>query len=189
MTKRLRTSIILLLILAILLLIAWFLFFRKPVDVELEVPEQSAPIVVPIQETGSLTEQILEQKQEERTQAASLTSVAKIFTERYGSYSNEANFANLSDVLPLMSVSFAEDTRQVIAASIAPEEYYGVTSRVITVNIDSIDEDNGVAVVTLTAQREESVATTQNISVKFQDITLEMIQENGVWKVDSASWL
>ncbi len=189
MTKRLRTSIILLIILAILLLIAWLLFLRKPaadpvvVDVPVEVP-----ISAPEPETGTLTEQILEEEQEERTETASLTSVVKIFTERYGSYSNESNFANLTDVLPLMSETFAASTQNFVETATPPEEYYDVTTRFVSMNIDGLDEESGVAKVAVVTQREEATGGPQNVAVKFQDLRLTLVQEAGVWKVDLAVW-
>lgn len=193
MTRRTRLTVVGLIVLIFLLLITWFVYMLLSRGGEvLEVPEETTyedVIEVPDEPVrATLSEQALETEQEERTAGATVVSLSKTFTERYGSYSNEANFSNLEDVIPLMSTSFAKETRDFIDSNEVPEEYYGVSTRVITVSVDSQDDTLGRAQVSITTQREESVDSPQNSSTKFQDIILTFKTEGGTWKVDSATW-
>ena len=118
--------------------------------------------------------------------SADVVSLSKSFVTRYGSYSNEAHFANLLDVLPLMSADFAQKTMEFIETTEIPETYYGINTSVITVKVDVQDEVSSQ--VTITTQREESEGSPQNTRVSFQDIILTFVKEDGAWKVDSAIW-
>ncbi len=192
MTRRTRLTVVGLILLTIILLVVWLLYMLFSGSVEVTVvtepayEEEVEVVKEPVK--GTLSKKALETKQEERSTGASVVSLSKTFVERYGSYSNEANFSNLVDVLPLMSASFASETEQFIASNDPPEEYYGVTTRVITVSVDSQDETTGSAQVSITSQRQESVGTPQNSEIKFQDIVLTFITEGGSWKIDSATW-
>jgi len=196
MTRRRRLTIVILILLILFLLVAWLLYvlFSGGREEVVEVPDVAYEEEEIIEEVSdeptraTISEQALEVEREERTAAADVVSLSKTFVERYGSYSNEANFANLEDVLPLMSASFASETQAFIESATAPEEYYGVSTRVITLDVERQDEDAGEAQVAITTQREEAVGSPQNSETKFQDIILTFIVEDGVWKVDSATW-
>ncbi len=192
MTRRKRLLIVLLVLLILLLLLIWLLFvlLSKPSSVE-------SPVVIPapvVEEQKVLTprptisDQELETEREARTVSADVVSLSKTFITRYGSYSNEAHFANLTDVLPLMSAQFAQQTREFIQTAEVPQTYYGVSTTVITVKVDAKDEDAGSANATITTQREEAIGSPQNTSVKFQDVIVTFVMEEGSWKVDSAVW-
>lgn len=190
MTRRKRLTLIILILIAFLLLIIGLLLFffsgsSKPVEVETVVQEEVID-VTPKRPTISAQE--LEVERETRIVSADVVSLSKSFVTRYGSYSNEANFANLVDVLPLMSRTFASETEEFIERTAVPEEYYGVTTGIITVKVDSQDDVAGEAQVTVMTQREESIGSPQNSIVKYQEIFLTFVMENGSWKVDSATW-
>lgn len=149
-------------------------------------------VVVPVEEetapAPSPTPEVAEE-QEQRDQSAGLQALAKTFAERYGSFSTEANFANLEDVMLLMTPEFAARTQAYIDTAAVGESFYGVTTRVVSINIDQLDEEAGQAVLTINTQRQEAVDSPQNISVKYQDIVLEFEMISGSWKVSSATWL
>ncbi len=191
-TRRKRISIVVLILLILLLLLGWIfyvLFSGKEEEVDpgfsLGAVEEEVE-VIPDRPTVSDLE--LEEEREVRTSASDVTSLSKTFVTRYGSFSNEANFANLQDVLPLMSESFAGKTQELINESEAPLEYYGVSTSIVTVTVESKDDTAGTAQVTAMTQREEAVGSPQNITVKYQTIILTFVMEGGSWKVDSATW-
>lgn len=156
----------------------------KPAPVEVVVPEETTQ-TVPKQVIPS---PIQEQRAQERQITANVQTLAKTFVERYGSFSNEAEFQNLRDLFPLMTDAFVAETENFIATTIIPESFYGVTTRVITVNVDEFDEAAGVAVLNLTTQREEAIDSPQNVSVRYQDIELQFELVLGSWKISSAEW-
>jgi hypothetical protein len=192
MTRRTRLIIFALLFLVLLLLLLLMLWFLWPRTNEPSVAEvEATPQVEVVQEVVSrptISEQELEGERESRVTAADVLSLSKTFVTRFGSYSNEANFANLSDVLPLASASFSTELQNIIDTSIPPEEYYGVTTSIVTVKVVEKDETAGTASTIITTQREEAIGSPQNVSVKYQEIVLTFVNEEGVWKVDSATW-
>lgn len=192
-TRRTRLITLGLIILILLLLLAWlWLALRPKQELVSEVPVsdiQPEGVTVIDERAPSLSEENLKKEQNTRNQASGATTIAKLFVERYGSYSNEAEFQNLVDVLPLMTDSFAGETKALIASSQPPESYYGVSTAVLTVAVEEMDETKGVAKMKMQTQREISEGSTQNTSVKYQEIRLELIKEAGVWKVNSAIWL
>jgi cytoskeletal protein RodZ len=188
--QRKRTILILLAFIVLLLLLLWFLlafFSRTPQTIEpsVETPVEEVKEVIPSNPT--ISEEAVEKERETRNGSADVISLSKTFVERYGSYSNEANFANLIDVLPLMSSALASKTESFIASNVAPEEYYGVTTQVITVNVE--EKTDSEAQVRLTTQRQEATGSPQNSSVYYQEIELFFVKQQGEWRVDSVSWL
>jgi hypothetical protein len=191
MTRRKRLTLVALILLAFLLLLFWLLMFLFSADEvqkveEVQVVQQVEEVeeVIPVRST--ISDKELASERETRTVSADVVSLSKTFVTRYGSFSNEANFANLEDVLTLMSESLAASTQSLIDSSEPLDYYYGVTTSVITVKVSS--QTDVAAQVTVTTQREEAIDSPQNISVKYQDIVLTYVKEGGVWKVDSSVW-
>jgi hypothetical protein len=188
MTRRKRFTLIILLLLALLLLLVWlwWVVSDRPVLTSEEVVVEEVEKIIPTRPTISELE--LEQEREIRTTSADVISLSKSFVTRYGSYSNEAHFANLEDVLPLVSASFSAQLQTMIDTGIAPETYYGVTTSIVSVKVTQEDEAAGTASATITTQREEAIGSPQHTSVKYQDIVLTFVMEDGSWKVNYATW-
>ncbi len=193
-TPRQRRTTILLIIAILILLLAWVLYvlFSKPKP----VPEPVEPVVSvsvieePVKkEEPTISELNLQKEQVERVQAADVIMLSKLFVVRYGSFSNDAEFANITDVIPLMSQAFAASTTAGLANRTASTDFYGITTRVITVKVKQTNEKEGTATVVVSTQRVEENGSAQNTSIKYQDMELMFVKESGVWKVDSAKWL
>lgn len=187
MTRRQRNITILSLIALVIIILFILLFLRfkpAPAPVETNVPspvstqEQQEPERTPLEN----------QQAEERESTASVQTVGKTFVERYGSYSNESNFANLRDLYPIMTEAFQAETEQFIVGTTVPESYYGITTRVITMNVDAYDESAGIAHMIVQTQREEAIDSPQNIAVRYQEIELTLERVNATWKVSGAQW-
>lgn len=187
--RRKRILIFLAICFVVLLLLAWLLwslFHKEPAPTPVvEAPKELVVNVPPEPEVSP----IAEQKREGRIQAAGMNTLAKTFAERYGSYSNEANFQNLLDLKPLMTQAFAEQTQAFIDTTPLPEGYYGITTRAITVEVQTLDEEAGTATVELNTQREEAKVSPANTTVWYQKLRLEFVMEDGTWKIASATWL
>ncbi len=127
----------------------------------------------------------------EQQEQASAETVAQVFTERYGSYSSESEAANLEDVLPLTTASYQSQLRSQIArlqSAPLPSEYYGVTTKIISITVTGADTNAGVALFDLVTQREEAKGSPGNTSVRYQTISVVVKQEGDSWLVDSAAW-
>ena len=183
-------TIIILIIAIILIIVIWLLSFLFSGSTP-AVPgsnDSSDGTFQVLEDEETISEKMLEKEQEVRDSSAGVISVSKTFVERYGSYSNEANFSNITDVLPVMTERFAKESQKFVEGATAPEGHYGVTTRVITVKINSLDEEKGNGSALITTQREESKDPSGGTEVRYQDIELKFEKEAGVWKVDSANW-
>ncbi len=189
MTPKQRRAILIGIGVAFLLLLLWLLMMllpkRAPEVKEAPVTQTEAP-ATPAQTPFS--DQQLQAEKQTRTQASGVIVVAKMFVERYGSYSNEANFQNVRDVLPLMSAGFAASTTADLATKTAPTGYYGITTKVITVQSISQNDAEGTASVRVSTQQVEEIGSAQNTAVRYRDMDLTFVKESGVWVVDSATW-
>jgi hypothetical protein len=186
MTPRQKRLIILGGILLIILLLILLLFLRSSVS---EQPEVIEPVTeIPVSDERVTETPIEKQKAEEREITSNVQTLGKTFTERYGSYSNEAEFQNLRDLYPLMTQEFVAETERFIDETTIPENYYGVTTRVITVTVDEHDEEAGVASLTINTQREEAIDSPQNVNVRYQEIVVDFEFVSGTWMISNAQW-
>jgi hypothetical protein len=113
------------------------------------------------------------------------------FTERFGSFSNQTDFVNITDLKSAMTSSMAAWADKFIAD--AREQgtstvYSGTTTRALTPTVEAFDEKAGTATVRVGTQRRQDASGTVAGEVYYQDIVLELIKVNGEWKVDSAEW-
>ncbi len=194
MTRKTRLTIIILALLAFLLIAVWLIMAVWPQEevAPVVVEEPASEVVVDTKPSEVVTKPQTEVErvanQQERNKLADLNAVAKTFVERFGSYSNEANFANLTDVYPIMTASFVEEIAAFVESAEVPEEYYGVTTNVISVQSESLDEELGVATLRITTQREESIDSPIDSTIKYQDIVVDMERVAGNWMVNGAVW-
>ena len=115
------------------------------------------------------------------------------FTERYGSYSNQADFANLEDLMPFMTQSLQNETSAFIRAqrlqNRSDDIYYGMTSQVLDSEIIEFAPQSGLIIFELSTQRNEMSGSTVNKRTFYQDVRIELDKEGGVWKVNKITWL
>jgi hypothetical protein len=121
-----------------------------------------------------------------------LTRMAESFAERFGSFSNQSNFANILDLKLFMSDKMKKWADKYITAHRAgnnSEIYYGITTKAIGHTVVEWDDDAGTGQVLVNTRRRESTSTTLNSTDAFsQNMLIYFIKEKGAWKVDSAFW-
>lgn len=184
-SNRAKVLIVGLLIIIAILLIIFFLPKREPAALVEPVAEEEALEVFIEEKDGAAVEPMTEERQEELSAA----TLAGVFTERFGSYSSESDFANLYDVISLATSSYRQEILNLIARLKASSsgQYYGVTTRVISKTV--IAEEAGVTVFEVLTQREESIGDASSSSIRYQTLRLKLRQEDDLWKVDGAEWL
>jgi len=178
---------LILIILAIILLLI-IIIFSIPQKQETETTPTStirgSQLEQPTIVKGTIT------KEDKEKSSASV--VAKTFTEIYGSYSNQSNYLNLENSLSLLSASFKSEIQSLLTKSRASyasgASYEGVTTVVINITVESLDETTGKATLLLKTQRKESKGTQANFTIKYQDIRLNLVKESSVWLIDGANW-
>jgi len=176
--------IVLLVLLAILLF--WYRFLRDPVvPGAVVITEQPAVEETTLPEPDIGTPPTIPSR---TTQEVSVETLAMTFTERYGSYSNEAEFQNLLDLEPVVTARFMAEINSLIATIEVEDFYHAYTTRVISMTIVSLDETAGIATLSVTTQREEAIGSPQNAEVRYETLVLDMVKQGGVWLVDDATW-
>ncbi len=196
--EKLVIILIIFLILAIILAgIFWFLNIQKNKQQNIEViQELELENNKLIEEDDDVVEEnkpvpyIPKATEQEKLQAQ-LTKIASAFAERFGSYSNQSNYENLKDLMPFMATNFKRWTEDKIAsANFAnkPVIYYGITTKVLKINLIDFSKEKGTAVFIISTQRNEVVGSDENSKVLYSDMNLQMIEQNGVWKVSQAVW-
>jgi hypothetical protein len=122
-----------------------------------------------------------------------LERLSASFAERYGSFSNQSNFSNITDLRIFMSADMKNWADNYIALERQKKTdattYYGIVTKAIAQEIKDFDEDFGQAKVLVQTRRREALGTTNNVSNVFnQAIIIEFVKEQGAWKVDKATW-
>lgn len=119
-----------------------------------------------------------------RTAAAQM---AELFAERYGSYSNQGDYQNLRDLLPIMTDSYRKSAETYLASapSSAGQAFEGVTSVKISTDIRAFDA--GAAVVAVTLQQEKTSGSAVS-TVAYRTLRLELVKVSDDWRIAAAAW-
>lgn len=119
-----------------------------------------------------------------------LARMAGSFAERFGSYSNHSNFGNITDLKIFMSKDMIEWADDFVASQKGEysDIYYGVTTKSMSEQVNSFDDNIGEAEILVQTQRKESTGSMNNSRVYYQDILVKFVKESGAWKVNSAYW-
>ncbi|RMD59105.1 hypothetical protein D6821_01890 [Candidatus Parcubacteria bacterium] len=123
---------------------------------------------------------------------AELARMATAFAERFGSYSNHSNFANIRDLKMFMSKKMRRWADEFIAEKSKqrpdPAIYYGISTKALSYQVQDFDNEQGKANILVVTQRRESTGTFKNATFFTQNILITFVKEGGAWKVDSAAW-
>ena len=112
------------------------------------------------------------------------------FTERLGSFSNQSDYGNVTDLKIFMTSSMQTWADKYVASLRAQKyngQYYGITTNTLTTKVLNYDEKAGKAQIEVTTERRESQASTVGASY-IQKMTLDLVKSNNEWLVDNASW-
>lgn len=201
--NRRRRTVIVIVIVALLIvaaLLLWLWLMRQPAaptpaaEPPLNQPAASLPATnAPI--TNSAVSQPVTptpgtQPTGEADARSTLRSLARSFAERLGSFSNAGNFENVLDLKVFMTPKLADWADKFVAQARASQpssaEYSGTTTRTITAEVVSLDENAGRAEVKVKTQRHEVAHNLDN--VYYQDLNLVFLKQGGTWKADAAVW-
>jgi len=133
-------------------------------------------------------EPVIEISSTEEIERQRVKNTSVLFTERFGSFSNQGDYQNIKDVMPLMTSSMQDWAEGQIGEGAADgEPYYGVSTKVISTNIKSFDLATGRAEVNLDAQRHET-RTGEEARTYYQTLNLVLIKVGSEWLIDFAKW-
>lgn len=113
--------------------------------------------------------------------------LAKVFVERYGTYSSDNNFQNIKEAQTLVTESMWSKISAPISAKIttsANQNFTGMTTKVISMDLTSWS-DSKATVELKTSRTEEK---NRVVTTRYQNATVEMVKLNGVWLVNKLLW-
>ncbi|MEI6835394.1 MAG: hypothetical protein WCK59_01040 [Candidatus Falkowbacteria bacterium] len=119
--------------------------------------------------------------------AAKLSS---LFAERLGSFSNQSDYGNVTDLKIFMTATMKSWADKYVADLRAQKysgSYYGITTRALTTKVLSYDDKTGKARIEVSAERRESQADILGVAY-IQKMTLDLVKVNNEWLVDGAFW-
>jgi len=187
--------------LIVLLLIIYFGFFRKPSPTtEPTVTPEITGQLPGVNETGTTTpgdkprnyqKYNIAAEATHQTNANDLAKIAMAFSERLGSYSNQSNYGNFTDLKIFMTDSlktWADKYVETLKAQSAGTDYYGISTKAVTSEVKSFDETNGTAEIIVMTERRESTEKISGGEAYPQQININFVKINGEWLVDKAYW-
>lgn len=119
----------------------------------------------------------------EETMKNAAKQLARIFVERYGSYSSDAAGDNIRSIEPLVT----KDLWAVLSQRLNVKyngDFIGVTTKVIAVNVTEFSSTK--AIVEMNSQRSTTKGTTTTDST--QASTVKLIKSGDNWLVDDIKW-
>ncbi len=133
-----------------------------------------------------------ERVKEESSYPLGLKQLAMSFTERYGSYSSDADFKNLDDIMPMVTEKMAkeiEGKKEGTFENVNTEAqmFQGFTTKALSFSLDETSDTQ--ASVTVGTQRLTYLGSGKDANVSYWKIKLKFIKIGAEWKIDDAQWL
>ncbi len=199
-----KTGVLVIFILGFFIIAAtvYYVFFfseadKSPKEVDTnnssEIVDGTKIIKNPKQELTEIIRPTVTKKIDTPLGQANLERMARSFAERFGSFSNQSNFSNISDLKMVMSGNMQVWANSYIEKNtknnVANEVYYGLTTKALSTEVKSFNNQGGEAVIIVDTRRREAMGATNNASNLFnQKILITFVKENQAWRVDSAYW-
>lgn len=168
----------------VLLLILFLIFWLRggapapevPV-IEPQVPEQQVvDETVPAREIQPVT-----------AAEAGVQTVARNFTERFGTYSTDTPFANVPEVASMTTGAFQERLEAGVNPEVA-DTFRAVTSRVLSLTRVSGDEASGQMVYEARVQQEVSGEVRADAEILYKTARIQLQRIGDAWLVSDFQW-
>lgn len=199
MQKKLIGYLIIIVALLILIGIIYVIFFHRfsaPAAVDNTKPQaqnniEKIPEVIKIAEEKKVeANTAIKRSEPVDPTEVSIKKLATSFAERYGTYSNQSNFANLEESLLFMSekMKAREKKNLEILRSKTNDykSYNAVVTKVATCQITHQNTD--IAEAAIGAIKTEFYAKDSEKKSYQQSAVVKLIKESGEWKVDEFVW-
>ncbi|HSR89613.1 MAG TPA: hypothetical protein VLK22_04475 [Candidatus Udaeobacter sp.] len=113
--------------------------------------------------------------------------LAKVFIERYGTFSTDNNFQNIKDVSTLVTQSLWSKISASISSKPATgsaQSFDGVTTKVINADLTAWSDSKASVELKLTRTEEKN----GSVSTRYQNVSLELVKTDSLWLVDKVTW-
>ncbi|MDP3970241.1 MAG: hypothetical protein Q8P90_00935 [bacterium] len=118
-----------------------------------------------------------------------IISRANSFTERYGSYSSDTDFENVTALRSFMTDDMSKIADNLVEkqTSKLKDEFYGVTTQAISSDIIDYEDGATGATVKVSTRRTETIGT-GDPEIKSETARLQLKKIGNSWKVDNFQW-
>lgn len=198
MNRKLWGIIIVIIGMALMAGLVYFIFFYKPevepVSLEQNIIEAANTVSSEVEDTApeptSAPNVSLYRKFE--VSHDDLARMASAFSERFGSFSNQSDYGNIRDLQIFMTPKMKDWSQNYINEARGRKTdasiYYGIVTKAVSSDAALYDPDLGQAEILVKTQRRESSGVSANSSTFYQDLLIKYTRDKGVWRVDGAYW-
>ncbi len=179
---------------AVLIFFLAFLIYWKMQNAPVaDVPAVAAPAAITTAKdkpkTSSTSSTTTETPAAVAVHETSAITVARTFVERLGSYSSEADAANIEDIIPMATASFQKKLEALVkeVRSNTGSSYYSISTLVMTAP-KTVSASATETVLSMTTQRIETIDSPGNSTKKYQNITVTLVKSGTTWLVDGYTW-
>lgn len=113
-----------------------------------------------------------------------VAQLAKVFVERYGTYSTDNNFQNIKEVETFVTLSFWSKISAPITAKNTSQNFVGVTTKVISMDLTSWSDAKATVELKTTRAEEKNGM----VATHYQNAIVDMVKINGSWLVGNLVW-
>lgn len=118
-----------------------------------------------------------------------LVRLANLFAERYGSYSTEAGFQNITDLKSYMTQKMQVVSDSFVAtqkAQASTGSFLSVTTSALSTSVGELA--SAKATITVSTQRRQGGTNVNGNETYYQALTLTFVKDKDAWLVDTATW-
>jgi len=186
--KQIKTLIIVFIIVTLIVFLIYFFTINKGQNFLNNEENLSEPLINDVQDNQEVQKENLKPIERQESQLElDLESVARNFTERYGSWSNHNQNNNFKSAeiymtknMVLVLDNFITNNDKLNDDSV----YYGIETKVL--NVQVLESTADFADLKVNTQRKQVLDEQE--SVFYQALNLDLITENETWLVDDAEW-
>lgn len=109
--------------------------------------------------------------------------LAKVFVERYGTYSSDNNSQNIKDVQSLVTPALWSKLSGKITTTSAGS-FFGITTKVIGMDLTSWSDSKAMVELKIVRTEEKN----GKFTTYYQNADVEMVKQNGEWLADKLTW-
>lgn len=126
------------------------------------------------------------------TNATDLEKIGMSFAERFGSYSNQSDYSNFTDLKLFMTDNMKDWVDTYIVdlkkKAVASTGYAGQETTALIATTASFDDQAGTALIIVTVKRSVSTAEVGGGTPEVAKLDLTFQKVNNDWLVDKAYW-
>ncbi len=203
MTKTRNIGLIIVTIgLVLLILLVYFIFFRssgtveEPIieeapSIDFALPEADEPTITQGDRPRGFEAYDISQEEEHIPGIEDVLILAMSFAERFGSFSNQSDYRNITDTQLFMTSSlrkWSETYVNRLRQENPVESYYSIRTISLSTRTIKYNENAGEAEILVSTYRTEDKEGVDGVKNYQQDLLLELKKENDIWKVNAIYW-